>query len=181
MSVTKDNVLQATSSVDKEHPLEFNMTIGSQTKNPILFYGANFMEEIDLSEIATGLDGINLNGVYSEVLGSPLKKLNVGVQITENEDINVDADYTAVLASLPCQIQGNSNVFENLQTLNIRGQVNQTDTNAFIYNNNISELKEVYAMGSGLVNFYSSQYGNEFTDIELPDTIYTLWMNNSTW
>ena len=87
------------------------MTIGSATKNPILFYGANFMEEIDLSEIAHGLDGVTLDGVYSEVLGSPLKKLNVGVQVTPNEDQNIDADYTATLASLGCQIQGNARIF----------------------------------------------------------------------
>jgi len=36
-------------------------------------------------------------------------------------------------------------------------------------------------MGSGLTNFYSSQSGNKFNDIELPDTVYTIWMNNSTW
>lgn len=73
------------------------MTIGSQTKNPIYFYGANFMEEIDLSEIAHGFDGILLDGVYSDVLGSPLKRLNVGVQITPS-----GTDYTATLASLGC-------------------------------------------------------------------------------
>ena len=36
-------------------------------------------------------------------------------------------------------------------------------------------------MGSGLTNFYSSESGNNFTNIELPDTVYTVWMNNSTW
>ena len=181
MSVTKDGVLQTTQSVDKTHPLNFSMSIGSATKNPILFYGANFMEEIDLSQIAHGLDGITLDGVYSDVLGSPLKKINVGVAITENTDQNVDADYTCTLASLGCQIQGNARVFQNLQSLNIRGQVNQTSLNGLVYGNNTTELQEVYAMGSGLVDFYSSQSGNNFTDIELPDTVYTIWMNNSTW
>jgi hypothetical protein len=77
------------------------MTIGSATKNPIYFYGANFMEEIDLSEIAHGLDGIELNGIYSQVLGSPLKKLNVGIPISEvNEDSSIK--YTGMLASLGC-------------------------------------------------------------------------------
>ena len=101
MSVVKDDDLKTTASVDRNNPLEFNMTIGSNTKNPILIYGANFMEEIDLSEIAHGLDGISLggenDGVYSEVLGSPLKRLNLGVQITPS-----GADYTATLASLTC-------------------------------------------------------------------------------
>ena len=176
MSVTKDGVLQATRSVDKLHPLEFNMAIGSATKNPIYFYGANFMEEIDLSEIAHGLDGITLDGVYSDVLGSPLKSLNVGVPLTAD-----GVSYIATLASLGCQIQGNANVFQNLQTLNIRGQLSQTDLTTLVYNNNISELQNVYAMGSGLTTFYSSESGNNFINIELPDTVYTIWMNNSTW
>lgn len=176
MSVTKDDDLLTTEQVDKLHPLAFNMTIGSQTKNPIKFYGANFMEEIDLSEIAHGFDGVELNGIYSEVLGSPLKRLIVGVPVTAN-----GSGYTATLASLGCQIQGNARVFENLQFLNIRGQLNQTDTAAIIYNNNISELQEIQAMGSGLTTFYSSQSGNTFSNIELPDTIYTVYMNNSSW
>jgi hypothetical protein len=176
MSVTKDGVLQTTRSVDKLNPLEFNMTIGSATKNPIYFYGANFMEQIDLSEISHGLDGVMLNGIYSEVLGSPLKVLNVGVPITAS-----GSDYTATLASLGCQIQGNADVFQNLQTLNIRGQLSQTDLNSLIYGNDMSELQNIYAMGSGLINFYSSESGNKFNDIELPDTVYTIWVNNSSW
>ncbi|MEE3484852.1 MAG: hypothetical protein VZQ98_11100 [Bacteroidales bacterium] len=105
-----------------------------------------------------------------------MKRLTVGIPITVG-----GAGYTGTLASLGCQIQGNSNVFSNLQFLNIRGQVNQTDMNALIYNNDMSELQEVQAMGAGLTNFYSSQSGNTFTNIELPDTVYTIWMNNSSW
>ena len=176
MSVTKDGALQSTQTVDTNSPLDFNMTIGSNTKNPIYFYGANFMEEIDLSQIAQGLDGVTLDGVYSDVLGSPLKRLNVGIQTSVG-----GVGYTGTLASLSCQIQGAANVFENLQFLNIRGQVNQTDMNAFIYNNDINELQEIQAMGSGITNFYSSQSGNTFSNIELPDTVYTIWMNNSSW
>jgi hypothetical protein len=181
MSVSKDNVLQTTQQVDKAHPLRFSMAIGSATKNPMLFYGANFMEEINLSEIAHGLDGITLDGIYSDVLGSPLKRLIVGIQISENTNEQVDAEYTGTLASLGCQIQGNANVFQSLQKLDIRGQVNQKSLNTFVYNNNITELQEILAMGSGITDLYSSQSGNTFTNIEVPDTVYTIWMNNSTW
>ena len=179
MTVVKDtypNGLQGTFQVDKTHPLRFDMAIGSATKNPMLFYGANFMEEIDLKDIAHGLDGVTLDGIYSEVLGSPLKRLDVGINVSTG-----GAAYTGTLASLGCQIQGNANVFKNLQFLGIRGQLNQTDMNAFIYNYDISELQEIQAMGSGLTNFYSSQSGNRFDNIELPDTVYTIWMNNSRW
>ena len=134
------------------------------------------MEEIDLSEIALGLDGVTLDGVYSEVLGSPLKRINVGTPLTE-----ITGGYTTTVATLGCQLQGAANVFENLTSLNIRGQRNQTDLNATMYSYDMSEVNEILAMGSGLTNFYSSQSGNKFNKIEVPDDIYTIWMNNSSW
>lgn len=176
MSVTKDGVPQATRPVSKENPFVFSMSGGSNTKNPIDFYGTNFAEEVNLSQIAHGFDGIELNGVYSEVLGSPLKKLNVGTILTET-----DGGYTTTLASLGCNIQGNARVFENLQSLNVQGQLNFTDLNSLIYGNNATEIQEVLAMGSGVTGFFSSQSGNNFTKIQLPDTIYTFYMNNSMW
>ena len=179
MTVVKETYpsgLQGTYAVDKTHPLMFDMAIGSATKNPMIFYGANFIEEIDLSEIAHGLDGILLDGIYSEVLGSPLKRLNVGIPVQVG-----GGGHTGTLASLGCQIQGNANVFSALQFLNIRGQLNQTDLSTLVYNNDITELQEIQAMGSGLTTFYSSESGNNFTNIELPDSVYTIWMNNSTW
>ena len=176
MSVTKDDVLQTTQAVSKVNPFVYSMSGGSNTKNPIRFYGANFMEEIDFSEIALGFDGVELDGVYSEVLGSPLKRLNVGTPLTE-----ITGGYSTTVATLGCQIQGTAKVFENLQSLNIRGQRNQTDLNATMYSYDMSEVTEVLAMGSGLTNFYSSQSGNKFTKIEIPDDVYTIWMNNSSW
>ena len=176
MSVTKDGVLQTTRPVSKTNPFVYSMSGGSNTKNPILVYGANFMEEIDLSEIALGLDGVTLDGIYSEVLGSPLKRINVGTPLTE-----VTGGYTTTVATLGCQLQGSANVFENLTSLNIRGQRNQTDLNAIMYSYDMSEVSDVFAMGSGLTNFYSSQSGNKFNKIEIPDDVYTIWMNNSSW
>lgn len=176
MSVMKDGVLQATQAVNKLQPLEYSMSGGSNTKNPITIFGANFMESIDLSQLATGFDGVELNGIYSEVLGSPLKSINVGTPLTQS-----GSGYTTTVATLGCQLQGQARVFENLQSLNIRGQRNQTDLNALIYNNDMSELREVLAMGSGVANFYSSQSGNDFTKIEIPSDVYTIWMNNSSW
>ena len=176
MSVTKDDVLQITQAVTKASPLIYSMAGGSNTKNPILIYGANFMEQIDLSDIALGIDGITLDGIYSSVLGSPMKKLDVGIHIQGDGDTK-----TGIVSVAGCQIQGNANTFESLQSLNIRGQQNQTDTNSLIYNNDASELSELLAMGSGLTNFYSSESGNTFSKIEIPDTVYTFYANNSSW
>ena len=176
MSVMKDGVLQTTRPVTKASPLVYSMSGGSNTKNPVIIYGANFMESIDLSELATGFDGVELNGIYSDVLGSSLKHLNVGTILTETPN-----GYTTTVAVLGCQLQGQARVFQNLQTLNIRGQRSQTDTNALIYNNNMAELKDFLAMGSGITNFYSSQSGNHFNKIEIPSNVYTIHLNNSTW
>lgn len=176
MSIEKDKVLQTTRAVSKAQPLIYSMSGGLNTKNPFHIYGANFVEEINFSEIATGIDGVEFNGVSSKVLGSPLKSLNVGTPLTQTQ-----SGYTTIVATLGCQLQGTAQVFENLQSLNIRGQRNITDLNAFIHNNDMSELKEVLAMGSGISNFYSSQSGNNFTKIEIPSDVYTIWMNNSSW
>ena len=176
MSIMKDGSLQTTRPVTKASPLVYSLSSGSNTKNPITIYGANFMESIDFSELATGFDGVELNGVWSDVLGSPLKHLNVGTILTETQN-----GYTTTVAVLGCQLQGQAKIFQNLQTLNIRGQRSQTDTNALIYNNDMAELRDFLAMGSGITNFYSSQSGNHFNKIEIPSNVYTIQMNNSTW
>lgn len=176
MSIMKDGVLQTTRPVTKANPLIYSMSGGSNTKNPITIYGANFMETIDFSELATGFDGVELNGIWSDVLGSPLKHLNVGTILTETQN-----GYTTTVAVLGCQLQGQSRIFQNLQTLNIRGQRSITDSNALIYNNDMAELKDFLAMGSGITNFYSSQSGNHFNKIEIPSSVYTISLNNSTW
>jgi hypothetical protein len=46
---------------------------------------------------------------------------------------------------------------------------------------NMSQLKNFYAMGSNLTNFYSSDSGNNFNTIELPSTVSVLNIKNSTW
>lgn len=176
MSLSKDDILQTTQPVSQLSPFVYSMSAGSNTKNPILVYGANFMEEINLSEIALGLDGVELDGVYSEVLGSPLKVINVGTPLTQTQN-----GYETTVGVSGCQLQGAANVFKNLTTLNIRGQRNQTDLHNLVYNYDLSELANVYAMGSGITNFYSSEAGNNFIDIEIPDTVYTFYVNNSTW
>lgn len=180
MSLEKDGNIESTQSVTRQSPFVFNMgQIGSNTKNPITIYGSTYMEEIDLSEIAGGLDGVSIGSVYSEELGSPLKTLNLGVILTADGN-----DYTCTLSNMSSEgsfIQATSQSLQNLQSLNIRGRVRQTDTASLIRNNNISQLSEFLSMGSGLINFYSSQDGNIFSKIELPDTIYTFNVNNTSW
>lgn len=167
--------------VNQASPLQHNMDGGSTTKDPILIYGANFMEEIDMSVVAHGITNLNLDGVYSTVLGSPLKRLNVGVPITSTA---TGYSMTVSVSDIKIGITdstGDVNAFESLQSLNIRGQRSITTINQWTYTWNLTELKDVYAMGSGLTNFYSSQSGNKFDHIEIPSTINVLELHNSTW
>jgi hypothetical protein len=45
----------------------------------------------------------------------------------------------------------------------------------------MSELKNFNAMGSGIVNFFSSESGNQFDSIKLPSTISVFDVKNTTW
>lgn len=173
--VDSDNVVvQGTVPVSPTNPLIYEVP-NLNTKVPFFVYGANFMEEIDLSEIATGLDTVDVNGVYSDILGSPLKTLNIGVNFNSTEDT-----YTGTVATLGGSIRGAANTLQNLQNLNIAGQRNFTDIR-LIRDYDLSELKNVYAMGSGLINFWSSESGNKFEMLQLPNTVNIFDVNNTTW
>jgi len=45
----------------------------------------------------------------------------------------------------------------------------------------MTQLKNFYAMGSNLTNFYSSDSGNNFEKIELPSSVSVINIKNSTW
>ena len=180
ITVQKDNKTlssQGTNQVDPEHPLELNVPV-MNTKNPFHIYGANYMETVDFSEIATGLDTIYFSGAYSEVLGSPLKNINIGCPIT----LAGENTYTMTVSTNPGdKISGRAEAFQNLQTLNIRGQRPMSSIMNMTRTGNISSLQNFYSMGSGLLSFYSSESGNNFNTVELPDSVTTLSFNNSTW
>lgn len=184
-NVESENVY-TTREVSKLNPFVYSMEAGASTKAPIHIYGANFMEVVDMSDIATGIDALDLTGSYSDVLGAPIKELNVGTPI-----IGSDYSFTTTLASGTfgvSAISGDKNAFENLETLNIRGQRHLGDIqkftftiNQWIRDLNMSRLKNFYAMGSNLTNFYSSNDGNSFNNIELPSSVSILNIKNSTW
>lgn len=175
-----------TRAVSKNDPLMYYMTDGASTKAPMHVYGANFMEQIDMSDIAIGIDALDLTGTYSQVLGAPLKVLNIGTPI-----VGSDYSFTTTLSPSTCGVspsQSGINAFENLETLNIRGHKHLGNVNQFsfginqwIRDLNMTQLKNFYAMGSNLINFYSSNSGNNFQDIELPSSVSILNIKNSTW
>jgi len=67
------------------------------------------METINLSEIATGLDAVDVNGCYSDVLGSALKEINIGVPLTQD-----GIGYLATAATLGGAIRGSAESLSNL-------------------------------------------------------------------
>lgn len=187
-----------TQSATRQSPARFNIgPITFQAKTPTYIYGANFIEKLDLSVIAPTLARISLGGSYDKVLGAPIKELNVGVPVTQ-----IDADtYTGTLnIADPGNIEttvgeGENKIYAltNLQTLNIRGQLGQGSETGNFYTTftmlrdlidergDLSQVKNLYAMGSGIVNFVSSNQGNQFENLELPDAIYSLNLNNTSW
>ena len=175
-----------TRTVSPQEPLVYDMTKGASTKAPIHIYGANFMERIDMRDIAEGIDALDLTSTYSQVLGAPLKELLIGTHIVGSEDT-----YTTTLSPSTCGVspsQEGINAFENLETLDIRGHQHLGEVQSFSFGINqwirdldMNQLKNFYAMGSNLNNFYSSESGNNFNVVELPSTVTILNMKNSTW
>jgi hypothetical protein len=108
MVIQKDYITIDTQHVTPNEPLVCTVPV-MNTKNPFHIYGANFMESVDFSEIATGLDAIDFSGVYSQVLGSPLKNINIGCPVTQN-----GVNYDITLANLGGAIRGQSTSFTNL-------------------------------------------------------------------
>ena len=170
-----NTIYQTEQPVTSQNPLVYTVPV-MNTKNPFHIYGANYIESIDLTQIANGLDSIDFSGVYSEVLGSPLKNINIGTALTE-----YGSGYRITVAQLGGGIRGNKGAFENLQNLNVRGQRNFTSIRDLIYENDISSLQNIYAMGSGITSFYSSESGNVFNKLELPSDITVFSVNNTTW
>jgi hypothetical protein len=83
----------------KDNPVLFDLTGESFDKKvPLYLYGATYIEELDLSCFARGLDGLELGGSYSEVEGAPIKVLNIGTKLTPEGDSNhysskINVDY----------------------------------------------------------------------------------------
>ena len=173
--VQKDYNTIFTDRVTPQEPLVYTVPV-MNTKNPFHIFGANYIESVDFSQIATGLDSVDFSGVYSEVLGSPLKSINIGTPIRTYEN-----GYQMTVASLGGAIRGATGSFENLHDLNVRGQRNFTSIRNLIYEYDVTSLRNVRAMGSGMTSFYSSESGNTFDLLELPSDINVFSVNNTTW
>ena len=174
-------------------PYKFDITSQAlSNKVEFMVYGASFIEIIDCSAFASGIVNIQFNGAYDDVLGAPLKNVNLGCPYTDNGYDLIEGSYNGVLKNISID-----NAFDNIETLNINGQISSILSNLFetlIYTGNKTSLKNFYARGSSLTSFYSSMSGNDFDVIELPGHTYDpttiggidynfgiLKLYNSTW
>lgn len=194
--MTNNSNVVYNSYVTKDSPAKVDISeLSLQPKVPFNIYGATAIEELDLSCMATGagngFDTLELNGAYSDVLGASIKTLNIGSAIVAGSDGH---SYTgAINGKTVINITAGSehDALGALQTINIRGQQPITSWVEY-YNRDRFEVKNVYAMGSGLSNFYSSKSGNKYNVLELPgqtkdkngDIIHsltTIVMHDSSW
>ena len=181
LSKDYDRETIATVYTTKTSPAIFDIsTVSVSTKTPLTIYGATFIEELDVSCIASKIDTVNLAGAYSNVLGASIKVLNMGIPITQ-----VDSNtYTGIVSGMtvkmsPVNANGND-ALGVLQTLNIRGQQGLTTATDLLYDYSRGTIKNVLAMGSGLTNFYSSDTGNAFDKLELPGVTKTNGVNTTS-
>jgi len=131
--------------------------ISMQYKTPFFICGASYIEKLDLSCIANGIDGLDFRGAYSSVLGACMKELNIGTAFTQSGD-----QYIGSLNAFDINIRtsssdgSNADTFAVLETLNVRGQREKTFSFRSFRDMDRSQLKNVYAMGSLFNSFWSS-------------------------
>lgn len=164
---TGDDTNLGTVAATKEHPAEFDVsTVQFDGKNQTHIYGANYIDSLDISCFAKKAGLITLGGAYDEVLGAPIKSLNVGIPYTVVSQTE-RRGYCAGKTGFGIEA---GNALGNLKDLDITGQYlcAATFLSSMLYGNNIRTLINLRAMGSGVTEFISSANGNNFNVIELP-------------
>lgn len=164
-----------------ENPLAFDVSsINSGAKVPFKMYGANFIKEIDISDVASGLQVFSIANAYSSEVGPVITKVNIGVKVTQ-QDANT---YTGQENNKEIQIAA-GNSLNAIEELNIRGQrssglLGTGRIQGLDFIANTKTIKKIYAMGAGM-NTLNSCVGTDFDTLELPDTITSITFNSTTW
>lgn len=186
-----------TQPASRAEPARFDVsTAAFSAKDPSYIYGGTFVERINLSCLAEKLKAADFSLCYDQVLGAPIKEINVGLPyqvISENE-------YRGKVSGTQFRLTGyntteDTDAFENLQVLDITGQSTIDNTQELLGARNRRNIVDFFAIGSGLTSFTSSTSGNKFNTIKLPGTTTitysqgnptysefgTLTMTNSSW
>ena len=187
-----------TIEADKSNSARFDISrTGFSAKDPAYIYGGTFIEEINLSCLAEKLKAADLSLCYDDVLGAPIKVLNVGIPHTKTSD----TVYSGKTSGTQLRLTGYDtskevDAFANLKTLDITGQSTITSTQDLIATYNRKNLQNLYAIGTSITQFISAPSGNTFGTIQLPasttitssgsvdrvvQTFNTMVMQNSSW
>lgn len=176
----------------RENPAVFDVSrYVFEGKDPTHIYGATFIEELDVSCFAKRLGVFTLGAAYDEVLGAPIKVLNVGIPFSREVS---ETQYEGFVSGTELSIIANSDdgdALGNLRTLNITGQLKMASSNTILSAGNRRTVVNVYAMGSSISAFQSSSSGNSFGTLQLPaialsgntekQRLSSITMTNSSW
>lgn len=165
-------------------------------KDPSYIYGGTFIEELNVSCLAQKMKAIDVTACYDDVLGAPIKKLNVGIPYT----INSSTSYTGKVSGTSLRISAydinkDADALEHLQDIDVTGQGSITSTQDLISSRNRRNITNVYAIGTSITEFISAPSGNKFDTIKLPgvttssgaggattvEAMSSITMSNSSW
>lgn len=154
-------------------PLYFNVqNINSGAKVPFYINGANFIKEIDISDIASGLQVFSIANAYSSEVGPLITKVNIGVPIITETSSHLEGGENRKDVTIEA-----GNALDVIEELNIRGQ---KGIKSLGFLNNSKTISKLLAAGSGL-NTLNSAIGTDYDTLELPDTLTSITFNSTTW
>ena len=176
----------------RENPAVFDVSATVfEGKDPTHIYGATFIEELDISCFAKRLGVFNIGAAYDEVLGAPIKVLNIGIPFSRTVSEN---EYEGFVSGTELSINANAgsgDALASLKTLNITGQLKMISSNTILSADNRRTVTNLFAMGSNISAFQSSSSGNAFSTLQLPaittsngvekQRLSSITMSNSTW
>jgi hypothetical protein len=187
-SLANDTSTLSTQHAATDEVINFNLTSEAVTeRNNLRIYGAKNIESLKLGGLADGLGTLTVSGAYSDVLGACIKSLDIGTTLTKVDDYTYTGSVNVRTGGISFAYKdGDKNALQILQDFNLRGQYTVESITPIMFddldeNSDLSSVHNIYALGSGLQQFYSSYRGNVFDMVELPSTVTTLYMRNSSW
>ena len=173
-----------------------------EDKQPCIIFGATQIRKLDLSRllessgaVGAGYSDVSFGEAYDDILGAQLREVILGAPTTPNiyEYPNASS-YTSNLTVGGNDITGLSeegyDALENLEWLDVIGWWTKKNTTAGSWLSDLmsenghdrKNISTFYALGCNMATeFASSNTGNNFVDLRLPDSIRTLTFTNSTW
>lgn len=150
---------------------EFTFT-GITTKTPLHLQGANYVQTLDLRGLEGNIDIVDLSHCYSSEMGSALRKLIVG---SSTQNLQAGIGYNSKELKIP--VDNGGNMLKEITYFDMQGTL---DTRS-IPLAGMASLQELYALGSNLSEFPKSDTGSNYKVLQLPTTLKTLTLYDSSW